>query len=843
MIRKIYKMIDPDFKRLLHKVFLLLSAYGQELRLRIIYTLAFSIILSACSRKVQLAPDEYRLNSFEFKGNKQISTEELDLLIPPSQKPNRRIFYLPITPYVFFYDLGKMRYKDFRINRRLKKWESKLNELPDSQNFNKKTERKRRRFQNKINVYQDRLDTKENWWMKNIGEPPAIITETAIKRTSKSINEWLYSKGFFDNKVTYQIDSVNTNKRIKIIYTIEEKNPYLIDSIKYEVEDPKIDSLLKNTRYERALKVNERVDFNKIDLEKAQIEVFLKDNGYYNFVSKNYTATEIDTTDYVKKGYRVNLKMQINNPLYRTNHDQFTIESVRFISADPSTETLVNIDTTETTLNSIRYTFIGKSFPAKILDKKILIRPNQLYMASKVNETNRQLYGLDQFAFANVRFSQLPENKLRAEIIAPTNPKYTASYNFDVNNINNILGGGTTVSLRARNLFRVLETTELGLRANLEGQPGLDSTTQRSRELGANLAINFPKVIFINRFSKLLSLKNPRTQVAVSYNNSKQRLFERQVFRLTGNYSWQRSKYENIVISPFDVNLINTPFKDSLFNAVLNTEQNLKVLYDPQFVSSINATYIFNNQVQGKNIRSRYFRLFLESGGTALNFFPNKDKINFIDQIFPLPQDTVKRAYFRFIKMNVDFRKYMPINKRDLWAYRLNLGLAHPYGKNESMPFEKNFFIGGPNSIRAWRPRSLGPGSAQGTTIGNRFAQQPGDILLETSIEYRKYMFRFIGNWNAGFFLDAGNVWKWYQIDTKIDQANFDWARFYKEIAVGTGAGLRLDLDYFIARFDWGVKVFDPARPTGDRFVLDKLKLGRNNDYYPVFHFAIGYPF
>ncbi len=104
-------------------------------------------------------------------------------------------------------------------------------------------------------------------------------------------------------------------------------------------------------------------------------------------------------------------------------------------------------------------------------------------------------------------------------------------------------------------------------------------------------------------------------------------------------------------------------------------------------------------------------------------------------------------------------------------------------------------------------------------------------------------MFRFIGNWNAGFFIDAGNVWKWYQIDSKIDQANFDWKRFYKEIAVGSGAGIRLDLDYFVARFDWGVKVFDPIKPTGERFVLDNLKLKRSNEYYPVFHFAIGYPF
>lgn len=808
---------------------------------KITFTCSLIAIISSCTRTVQLEKDEYRLNNFEFKGNKEISTEELELLIPPTQKPNRRILYLPLTPYVAFYNLGKSMYNQPKITQRLEKWQTKLNNLPNLINYDLKIERKRKKYLSKVSVYKDRLDTQENWWMKNIGEAPAIITESAIKRTNKTINEYLHRKGFFDSKVKYQIDSVNMNKGIKITYLVDEKRPYLLDTISIIVEDKKVDSLLKIYAQKSFLQRNDNVDFNNIDAEKLRIEGLLKENGYFNFVSKNYINVQIDTTDYIKRSFKVNLTVNIRNPAQKNHHDQFTLESINFISADASTDNFTKIDTTNIELNSIRYTFIGKKFPAKILDKKILIRPNQLFKASLVNETNRQLYGLDQFAFANVKFTQLPDYKLRADIIAPTNPKYTTAYNFDLNNINNILGGGASVSLRARNLMSILETTELGIRANLEGQPGLDSTTQRSRELGANLALNIPKIIFLNRFSNLLSLKSPRTQLAVSFNNSKQRLFERQVFRLTGNYSWQRSKYETILISPFDINLINTPYKNESFEQVLLVNPNLKVLYDPQFVSSINATYVFNNQEQGKNIRARYLRFFIESGGTTLNFFSNKDKIAFIDHVFPL--DTAKRAYFRFIKLNLDFRKYIPINKRDSWAYQLNLGVAHPYGENQAMPFEKNFFIGGPNSIRAWRPRTLGPGSALGTTINNRFSQQPGDILLETSIEYRKYMFRFIGNWNAGFFIDAGNVWKWYQIDSKFNQANFDWTRFYKEIAVGTGAGIRLDLDYFVARFDWGVKVFDPAKATGNRFVLDNLKLGRINEYFPVFHFAIGYPF
>ena len=821
------------------------KASGNVLSDKIKFLPLLFLLLISCSRKVPLEPGEYRLHTLTFKGNKQIPTEELEYLIPPTQKPNRRPFNLPVTPYVALYNFGKNFYSEQKIKARRDSWESKLRALPSPVNFDADVEKKRKRYQRKISIYQDRLDTGENWWMKNVGEPPAKITEAAIKHTSDNIEKYIYNKGFFDNIVSYQIDSVSNKRGIKLTYQVEEKNAYYIDTVNYAIEDPRVDSILKVSAHTRLVKSGERIDMNNITLEKGRIELLLKDEGYFNFIAKNSIAAEIDTTDYIKRNYRVNVKIMVRNPPFRNQHEQFRFDSVYFISADPSNEPTSSGDTTKITYNNINYTFIGKRFPTRLLDQKILIRQDQLFRVSMVNETNRQLYGLDQFAFANIRFTQLPDNRLRTEIIAPTNPKYTAAYNFDVNNINGILGGGANVSLRARNLLSALETTELGLRANLEGQPGLDTTVQRSRELGANLAFNFPKIIFFNRVANLLSLKSPRTQVALSYNNSSQQLYRRQVFRLTGNYSWQKSKYETIQISPFDINLINTPYKSRAFDSILTSESlrgnNLKVLFDPQFVSSISGSYIFNNQVQGKNISAKFLRIFVESGGTAVNFFPDRNKIRFIDQLFPI--DTNRRAYFRFVKVNIDFRRYLPINSRDSWAYRINVGVAHPYGDNQALPFEKNFFIGGPNSIRAWRPRALGPGSAQGVTVGNRFFQQPGDILLEGSIEYRKFMFRFIGNWNAGFFIDAGNVWKWYQINSKYNEANFDWGRFYKEIAVGTGAGIRLDLDYFIARFDWGVKVLDPSRAAGDRFVLDKTRLGRSNEYYPVFHFAIGYPF
>ena len=209
---------------------------------KIIYTVIFILLLSSCTRRVQLERDEYHLISFEFKGNKQISTEELELLIPPTQKPNRRILYF--TPYVWFYNVGKSFYNEDKILARFEKWNAKLQAMPSTANFDLRIEKKRKRYQTKALSFQERLQTRENWWMKNVGEPPAKITESAIKRTSENLNKYLFRKGFFDNQINYQIDSANAkrstknaNRRVNVAYLVNEKKPYIIENINYEIED------------------------------------------------------------------------------------------------------------------------------------------------------------------------------------------------------------------------------------------------------------------------------------------------------------------------------------------------------------------------------------------------------------------------------------------------------------------------------------------------------------------------------------------------------------------------------------------------------------------------------
>jgi outer membrane protein insertion porin family len=818
----------------------------------------FFLLLASCSRQTTLERDQYRLQNLVFKGNKQISTEELESVIPVNQKPNRKLFsILPVRVGVGWYNLGKLFYNEEKIEAKFKKWNTKIQALPTSPELmTPKTEKLRTRYQKRAIKKQEVLNTKENALMKNLGEAPAVISEGNIARTAKRIQKFLKDKGFIDNQVNFQIDSAGGNRKIKLTYFIDEQNRYRLDTISYEVEDKKIENLLKNSRTS-LLKTNEPLDENTIKAEHESIELFLKEHGYFNFSERNYIRIDaIDTTDIAQRNYKVNLKLKIKNPINKTQHDQFTVQSVNFTAAD-ATEALSGnaSDTTQIFFKGINYTFIGKKYPVSLLNQQILIRPRELFKASNDNETKRQLYRLDQFMFANTVYTQLPDNQLRVNILAPSNFKYGTVFEPTINNISSIFGGGINASIKARNLLNYLDIFELGGRFALENQPSIvasQNALQYSREASINFSINLPKIIFSEKITNQLSLKNPKTQLIVGFSNSSLATYRRQNFRLSGNYSWQKSRYETILLTPFDINFTRTPYKSEEFKEAIKDEPTLKSTFGSQVVTSVSGSYVFNNQVLGQNIKARYWQIYAELGGSFLNLLKDKDNIGFINDVFP--KDTI--AYFRYWKVSTDFRKYFPIGKKNSWAYRINVGLAQPYGKNEAMPYERNFFIGGQNSIRAWSARSLGPGSSPVDTIASsvsgvkRFRQQPGDIILEASIEGRWFLTRFFGDIYLASFLDMGNVWKWYQVDSKLDKANFRFDKFYQEIAVGTGAGLRWDFQYFILRFDWGIKVFDPSQAKGKRFVLDNFNtrkyLSDNitpNPYRLQFQFGVGHPF
>ena len=297
-----------------------------------------------------------------------------------------------------------------------------------------------------------------------------------------------------------------------------------------------------------------------------------------------------------------------------------------------------------------------------------------------------------------------------------------------------------------------------------------------------------------------------------------------------------------------DVSLIRSSISNEFsqqLDELRKEGNNLWRTFKPSLVlsTSFSITNNYNQYGFGGNKSAAFWKNNIEVGGTVLNLFP----VSYLD--------STGLELYKYIKLSTDFRKYVTLNPRTQFAYRANFGIAKSYAANAVIPYEKYFFAGGSNSNRAWRPRRLGPGSyfpsvASKVDYSDKY-EQPGEILIETSMEIRTKLIKFV---QGAAFIDAGNIWM-TQKDPDRPGAEFNLNTFYKEIAVGAGLGLRLDFTFLLLRFDLGFKIYNPALPKGIRFIGDLMetrseeieqKYGINGDSLPdlwVFNLAIGYPF
>ncbi|WP_255035124.1 translocation and assembly module lipoprotein TamL [Lacihabitans soyangensis] len=836
------------------------------------YCFAVAMLLGtlfSCKNNAPVDNNRYILWRNDFKGNQNVIDEELEQIIPFSQKENSKPLELPITPRVWWYNFGQNTFNPIKNERKLSDLVAELEQIKKSNNA---SARKIQKIEKKIERFQGNLQEQSGWLWRNIGEKQVLISAANVAETASKMKKFLYDVGYRDAEVIYRLDSSNAKRKLKVTYFIDEKVGYKIDTVQYVTNDVVIDSLIKANVSKQTITSGSLFDLRLVAAEKLRLEALLKNNGYYNFNNKfiSHGATNYENDEALfLKTKRGNLKIEVQNPENKPRHERFTVEEVIFKAFDPnSSDTYRSPDTVF--YNGVKFIRLDRNVPINIISPRIISKPGSVYRISDIMETQRQISLYNQFAFTSSQIKPLSPGQLSLEYFAPLLEKYTFGISPGINNIYNdgstFFGLGVPVSLTARNLLKKLEIFEGSLRASYEGQPAPINTSSEtsgairgSLELGLNLNLTLPTLWPLQNSLQALNLKNPRTIFGIGYNYSEPFWGKRLNFKLNTNHSIQFSKNAFLYLSVLDAHLINTIYFNNesgrrFYNSLIDLQQqgnNLKITFDPQFVSSLNSNFVYNNQNPSKPLSSsKFFRLFLESGGTVLNFLDNKERINIIEKAFPLRQsengiDSV-RAYFRFVKLNADYRRSVGINAKSSYAYRFNVGLANPYGSNRSMPFDKNFFIGGSNSVRAWAPRTLGTGSSKPdiTGAGNTIPQ-PGDILLESSIEYRLKVLHFAGDIQLAGFVDAGNVWKWHQTNTpsKLDKANFDFRRFYKEIAIGTGFGLRWDLSYFLFRFDWGIKVFDPSQDKGSRFVLDDFSLRRKQQYGLNWNFGIGYPF
>ncbi|SEI75127.1 Outer membrane protein assembly factor BamA [Dyadobacter sp. SG02] len=792
----------------------------------------------------------YLLGNSSIKGNRVISDSELEALIP--QKPNRRLLGFPIFPYVGLYRFGELFYN--REEKQRKVIEVTQNYQKESQEHTdspRKLERINTRYAKKLEKAQLRA-TQGNFWMRVLGEAPVYYSQADVVQNAEKMQKYLYNNGFFDAKVAFDPDTIF--KRIRVNYLVTENRATMIRDIHYQISDGLADSLIKVDSKNAALTPRKRYDGDAFEEERVRIETLLRNEGYMGFSRQNISYIVNDTitnrpTDSLFKSVDVRVKVDMPTPANK----RYSVNSVNFEVLPPSgvPDSIFRKDTS--VFEGIKYVFSDKKFSRKVLDSKMQVRPQTWYSQKKERDTQQQLSLTDQFRFVNYNYTLDSTGRgINSYFKAIPLDKYQISTDLGLNviQLQGTPGPFANLSYKIRNVFNGMENFETNIRGGIELVPNFVGNREiyKSEEIGITASLTFPRLLTPKSlFKRQTANNNPRTQLSLGYNYVNRPEYTRTNIKINTNYSWQPTPRTLFNVSLVDLNILNTTYIRDDFQELLDTlvlqGNNLLYSFNRSFVSDLNASFVYNtNSLAGPQKKAQYFRIAVESGGTSLNFLPRQQDV--IRGILGKDKNSGEEVqFYKYIRWNADYRRYWPSGRKSALVARVNTGAIYSYGDNKVPPYEKYFFAGGSNSVRAWLPRRLGPGSAKPVTYNNLSIESPGEFLLEGNLEWRGFLAKFFGDINYALFIDAGNVWRLGDNATSDDQ-KFKADKLLREMAVGTGFGIRYDLSFFILRFDFGVKVYDPAL---ERFVLDELRLKhlfrRTEANSLNINLGVGYPF
>lgn len=817
-------------------------------------------VATGCLPVRKLGKDELLLYRQQIRGNKQVPVEELEPFL--KQRPNSRIFYFPIMPYLNAYYIGKRKYerKLPLYRERLKKAEEraeaaiaaereKMQELLESDLRTENPERFERdstRLANRIRTVRqeqtDKVDNarsvveKGNWLMQSVGEPPSLYDAAAAQEAATQMSRFLRARGFFHSSVILQADT--TRKLVALTYQIAEGLAAQISQVERIVPDSAMNQLLSSS-YSFLIDSGKVYTEALLDQERNQLSAFLRNQGYFDF-SKNYIFFEVDTA---LRPLEVAVKTYIGLP-EEGLHQRYYLQQV---TLETSVDALMTQEKDTLYFDGVRIIRGNRNYSKRVLGSKMALRPQKPYSLSDAEQTQRALAGMDIFKFININYLKTDEDSLDVRVFASDYEKYQFAVESGLNISQSLPGPFLSLSLKNRNLFGSCDVMELRARAAIEAQAAASDlrNTYASQEYGLNGTWRFPRLMFpLPRATKeRLQLQNARTVIQGGYALVDRPEYRRSNFQSALGYQWQNRRNDLFNFTLADVSVIQSTLQDSAFRArlveLLALGNTLLFSFDNAVITNFNFSFTRASNAYGTGMgRARFFRLYGEVGGPYADLF---------NTLFGQSRTTLfGLRVFRYFRVFGDFREAIGIGRNSQLASRLHVGLARHYGSGDPvLPYEKYFFSGGSNSNRAWRPRRIGPGSAPPPLLPDgrfdyRF-EQPGEVIIEGNLEYRTHLFS-VFDW--AFFVDASNVWL-LDRDFGDSSARFNPTRFWKEFAVGAGFGLRLNFSFFLMRFDVGIKMLDPARPAGQRFIGDQLSLTRpfGAPGQAEINIGIGYPF
>lgn len=732
------------------------------------------------------------------------------------------------------YYIGKQNFSQEKFFKKRTRIEKKFDaKIATTQNIRRIANLQYRK-QNKVDALNKKIDN-GNMFMQ-WGEPIAVFDSAAMHQTEQKIKNTLFNRGYFRVGVSSHFLNLK-NRRVATEYSIAPGQAYTYDTIFFNIPDEKVRRLIIKNQSLSLLKKGDVYSQDKITQERDRIDQLLKDNGFFDF-SKQFIDFIADTSS--SKG-KVRLQMEILSPSKRGYHKQFRVDSIIF-TPDVGVKSKELLRRQPSFYNNVTFNRYDVEFNQRLLAQRVFITKDSLYNRTQTINTQRQLANLDNFKFVNINYDTTG-GRFVANLFASPSDRYTWSNEAGMTVTQGFPGPYISSNFKRRNLFGGLEILEINGRIGFEGVAAVTSTGgfYRSVETTGNASITFPQFLF--PFTTAAQFRyarnNPKTKLLAGYTFTDRPEYQRSITTISATYSWDLKRKWIFSFSPATLNVINStisnPFRatlehlDSLGNKLINA-------FKPSYVSSMIFTLTWNDNYGLAQRNSTFIRTTLETGGTLLNVYSPR----FIQNQGLEP--------YQYIRASFDFRKSIPVTKTSALAYRFNTGFGFAYSPNKVLPYEKNFFAGGSNSVRAWRPRRLGLGSdppmLSTNPSGNGYFdysfEKPGQVLLEGSVEWRQ---KLVGFLNYAFFVDAGNVWGLQMANN--NRANFSWDKFYQQFAVGTGFGLRFDFTFLIMRLDVGVKAWDPAREPGSRFVLPMASLRAPYAFHEpvIYNIGIGYPF
>jgi outer membrane protein assembly factor BamA len=667
-----------------------------------------------------------------------------------------------------------------------------------------------------------------SWIKRKIGKPPVRLSDASPENVTPVLENRLFNHGYFNTDADFEIERNRTLAEIK--YHITPRNNYVIDSITFPESSNPIHSKIAGTREGTLIQEGEPYELRILESELERIEGVMKDSGYYYF-DKNYLKFRADTAS---GDHQVNLKlflkperppnasrqMKIGNIII---HDEYTLEGYH-----PDT---IHLD-------GITYLSSALRTRPEIIVDQIFVRPGDLYSRSLHFRTLNHLASLGIYKLVNANFiTDSSSNKLQPDFFLTLQPKNSLSVELNaVVRTTNYTGPGINLNWKNRNFFRGAEIFSMNFNGSFEFQIGGDSINT-SFEAGLDAGLELPRVVPF-KLKKLSPEFIPITNIHIGT-----KMYRRvELYTMVSSYTqfgyrWRQSTYSSHDLQLADISFTQVGNQTEAFKEYLAANPIVKRSFEEQFIVGMGYSFTYDNRPKNR-VNSIYLNPSFELAGNVLSLFYNTIKGK-VEQ----PGDQHKLfgvPYSQFFKIRTELRDYYKIGRNSFLVTRGVIGVGIPYGNSEIIPYIRQFFAGGTNDLRAFVSRTVGPGSYN-PPVSNLGVDQTGDIKLAANVEYR---FSFTRLLKGACFLDAGNVWL-KNDDPERPGGYFEWDRFYKEIALGTGFGLRFDADFVVVRFDFAWPVFSPNLPVGERWVIRDFNPLNSNwrKENLLLNFAIGYPF